>query len=104
MLVLDEPTANMDAESEERLFKTLGRLKGSITILIVTHDRDFVSSLTDRVLCIGRREGEGSTCVIVQHPLEAGSPEGEGSGTRFRILHSERIPDSCYGGEAGNTE
>jgi zinc transport system ATP-binding protein len=108
ILVLDEPTANMDAESEERLFKTLGRLKGSVTILIVTHDRDFVSSLTDRVLCLSRGEGEEKTCVILQHPLEAGSSEdggegGEAFGARSRVLHRRRIPaDLCCGEEAGN--
>ena len=107
ILVLDEPAANMDAESEERLFNTLGNLKGSATILIVTHDRDFVSSLTDRVLCIDQRGREGM--VIVQHPLEAGSaggPEGAAaSGGRFRVLHSESIPaDICCGGEAEGSE
>jgi zinc transport system ATP-binding protein len=50
--VLDEPTANMDSESEERLFETLGRLKGETTILMVTHDTDFAASLTDRALCL----------------------------------------------------
>ncbi|MDR1566291.1 MAG: metal ABC transporter ATP-binding protein, partial [Treponema sp.] len=34
ILILDEPTANMDTESEERLYKTLGKLKGGTTILI----------------------------------------------------------------------
>ena len=68
ILILDEPTANMDRESEDRLFATLGRLKGATTILIVTHDTGFVSALTDRVLCMGSREaGYG----IVQH-----APEG----------------------------
>jgi zinc transport system ATP-binding protein len=104
ILVLDEPAANMDAESEARLFKILGRLKGSTTILIVTHDRDFVSSLTDRVLCLG--EGAGGACVIVQHPLESGGGEGEGvSGSRSRVLHGESIPAGvCCGGEAVGTE
>jgi zinc transport system ATP-binding protein len=106
ILVLDEPTANMDAESEERLFKILGSLKGSTTILIVTHDRDFVSSLTDRVLCIGRGGGDGA---IVQHPLEAGSAGGrereDASGGRSRVLHEESIPaDNCYGGEEEGEE
>jgi zinc transport system ATP-binding protein len=104
ILVLDEPTANMDTESEARLFKILGGLKGSTTILIVTHDRDFVSSLTDRVLCIG--EEEGRACVIVQHPLRSGGGDGEdASGSRFRVLHGESIPaDICYGGDAGARE
>lgn len=108
ILVLDEPTANMDAGSEERLFKTLGSLKGSTTILIVTHDRDFVSSLTDRVLCIG--EGEGNPWGIVQHPLESGSAgggerEGGDAGSRSRVLHGKSMPaDNCYRGEEGPAE
>jgi zinc transport system ATP-binding protein len=80
LLALDEPTANMDAESEKRLYDTLGKLKGSTTVLIVTHDREFVSSLIDRVLCMG----EGG---LVQHQLE-GDAETHGA----RILHSASIP------------
>jgi zinc transport system ATP-binding protein len=57
ILALDEPTANMDAESEERLFSALKKLKGSATILIVTHDPAFARSLADRVLRIGREGG-----------------------------------------------
>jgi zinc transport system ATP-binding protein len=91
ILILDEPAANMDAESEERLFATLEKLKGSVTILIVTHDIDFVSSLTDRVLCMGNRAGKYG---IVQHRTE------EGEGRRSRVIHDESIPaDECYNGE-----
>jgi zinc transport system ATP-binding protein len=80
LLILDEPTANMDKESEDRLFNTLGILKGNTTILIVTHDRDFVSALVDRVLCIEKG-------CIVQHELDQES---------LRILHNECIPgDDC---------
>ncbi|MDR1597245.1 MAG: metal ABC transporter ATP-binding protein [Treponema sp.] len=88
ILILDEPTANMDRESEERLFITLGKLKGNTTILIVTHDTGFVSALTDRVLCIGSREA-GAAYGIVQHRTEA---EGDAA----RIIHGESIPgDQC---------
>jgi zinc transport system ATP-binding protein len=91
ILILDEPAANMDAESEERLFETLGKLKGRATILIVTHDPEFVSSLTDRVLCMGNRAGEYG---IVQHPTAAGE------GPHARVLHGESLPaDRCYDGE-----
>jgi zinc transport system ATP-binding protein len=91
ILILDEPSANMDAESEERLFKTLGRLKGRATILIVTHDIEFVSSLTDRVLCMGNRAGEYG---IVQHRTEGGE------GSRTRVIHDETIPaDECCNGD-----
>ena len=56
LIVLDEPTVNMDSESEKRLFETLRKLKGQSTILVVTHDSQFVSSLTDVVLCAGKDE------------------------------------------------
>jgi zinc transport system ATP-binding protein len=95
-LVLDEPTANMDAESEERLFKTLGNLKGNTTILIVTHDRDFVSSLVDRVLCMGT--WENGKPGIVQHRTAAADPPED---FRSRIIHNDSIPgDQCYKGES----
>jgi zinc transport system ATP-binding protein len=93
LLILDEPTANMDADSEERLFETLGKLKGNSTIFIVTHDMDFVSALTDRVLCMGdtyNRRG------IVQHRTEAappneGGPHGGAHMVRAKILHGENV-------------
>jgi zinc transport system ATP-binding protein len=96
LLILDEPTANMDSESEGRLFETLGKLKGSTTILIVTHDMHFVSALTGRVLCLGddaHRRG------IVQHRTEAAADDsvrhGE-SAPQARVLHGENIPaDDC---------
>jgi ABC-type multidrug transport system fused ATPase/permease subunit len=37
LLILDEPTANLDAESEELIWNTLLKIKGQITILIVSH-------------------------------------------------------------------
>jgi zinc transport system ATP-binding protein len=95
LLILDEPTANMDRESEERLFATLGKLKGSATILIVTHDTGFVSALTDRVLCMGSRE-DGAEYAIVQHRVENSEAPGA-----LRIVHDESIPgDRCVGEEA----
>ena len=97
LLILDEPTANLDAESERRLFETLEKIKDgpAATILIVTHDMDFVSVLTDRVFCLG-----GGYRGIVQHRTEAASRDGE-QGAKLpvaRILHGENIPDNeCCG-------
>jgi zinc transport system ATP-binding protein len=94
IFVLDEPTANMDSESEMQLFETLGKLKGNTTILIVTHDTDFVSVLTDRVLCLGINEGKRR---IVQHRIEAAGKNGHQSVQGARVLHNENIPaDDCY--------
>jgi len=43
----------MDVESERLLYETLGAYKGKVTIIVVTHDTQFVTSLTDRVLTLG---------------------------------------------------
>ena len=90
-LVLDEPTANMDAESEALLYKTLGDCKGRMTILIVTHDTEYVTSLTDRVLCLGENR------KIVQHQIEKNVSAGHGDAARqSRVLHGENISgDDC---------
>ena len=42
LLLLDEPTANIDAESEGAIFSYLKTLKGKKTILIVTHNFDAI--------------------------------------------------------------
>jgi zinc transport system ATP-binding protein len=88
LLVLDEPTANMDIESEKALYETLGAYKGKMTILIVTHDTEFVSSLTDRVLCLG------DSRRIIQHRTEVSDFNCHGgSGSEARVLHNEEV--SC---------
>jgi len=85
LIVLDEPTANMDAESEKRLYETLGAYKGTTTILIVTHDTEFVTSLTDRVLCLGNGR------KIVQHGVEINVHTGHGDEKHSKVLHGENI-------------
>jgi len=89
LLVLDEPTANMDAESEALLYKTLGGCKGKMTILIVTHDTEYVTSLTDKVLCLGENRR------IVQHHTEINTVIRHGGSTQeARVLHGENISGS----------
>ncbi len=99
LLVLDEPTANMDAESEDRLFKTLGGLKGSATILVVTHDTGFVSALTDAVFCVGER---GSGRSVVRHKVEPADHVANVlyGGPALQVLHDTELPEnSCCGGK-----
>lgn len=47
-LLLDEPTNHLDLQSKEILLKALQDYKG--TVLIVSHDRDFLQRLTTRIL------------------------------------------------------
>lgn len=55
LLLLDEPTANIDLSVEAQLLETLTRLREKMTILLVTHDLDLISAVGDSVLCVNRR-------------------------------------------------
>ncbi len=89
ILILDEPTTNMDQASEERLFYVLESLKKSTTIVVVTHDTEFVSGLTDVVLCTGK-ESEKSH-KIIRHNFEALN----GNKKVLRVLHNTELPENC---------
>ncbi len=54
ILFLDEPTASVDPEAEAQIHHLLLRLKGTMTILMVTHDLQGIIEKADRMLCIHR--------------------------------------------------
>ena len=51
VLLLDEPTASLDGESERRFLATLGRLRGHRTVLLVTH-RPTTAAAADRIIVL----------------------------------------------------
>ncbi len=95
LLILDEPTANMDVESEKRLYTVLGNLKKTATILIATHDTGFVSALTDVVLCV-TEDGKGSHHVVRHAAVPAEDVPVDLYGSHVvRILHDTDLPDDA---------
>ncbi len=60
LLLLDEPTANVDYQTEENLFSILQKLNSKMTILLVSHDLGFVSKYVKSVICVNRQ--------VVIHP------------------------------------
>lgn len=54
ILILDEPTANIDQRLEGDIFDLLAVLNARLTILVVSHDIAFISSYVDRVACLNR--------------------------------------------------
>lgn len=52
ILLLDEPTANIDSASEEIVFSLLESLRGKKTILLVTHDLKTAIEKVDKVALI----------------------------------------------------
>lgn len=60
LLLLDEPTANIDAAVGERLLDILESLNQRMTIVMVSHDLGFVSNIVGSVACVNRK--------VVIHP------------------------------------
>jgi zinc transport system ATP-binding protein len=54
ILILDEPTANIDQRVEADIFDLLKRLNQRMTILVVSHDVGFISRYVTRVACLNR--------------------------------------------------
>jgi zinc transport system ATP-binding protein len=62
ILLLDEPTANIDAFMSERFIKLVAELSKDRTVFFVTHDTGYVSEFTDRVFCVNTK--------LEEHPAE----------------------------------
>jgi len=54
ILLLDEPTASVDATMEKDIYDTLKMLNRNTTILLVTHDVGFVSYYVNKICCLNR--------------------------------------------------
>ena len=82
LLLLDEPTSNVDPEVQQSLFDMLQKLNKRMTILLVSHDLGFVSQVVRSVICVSRelvvhptseldgtliKEIYGGDCRLVRH-------------------------------------
>ncbi|MCC6157124.1 MAG: ABC transporter ATP-binding protein [Deltaproteobacteria bacterium] len=86
MLVLDEPTANLDIRVEREFYELLRKLNERLTIVIVSHDLSFVSTYVQSVVCVNRD--------VHTHPTRAISPEmmSDIYGGRMKIVvHDEKM-------------
>ncbi len=66
MVVLDEPSAGLDAEAREEIYATLRALrsKEGLTLVVISHDMSEVAALADTVLAL--RGGE----TVISGPTE----------------------------------
>jgi len=67
ILVMDEPSANLDPRSRRRLIELLKTFQH--TKIIATHDLDMAVDLCQRAIVLhhGRKTGDGSTTEIFQN-------------------------------------
>jgi len=84
LLLLDEPTANLDLAIEQELYELLRKLNEKLTIIMVSHDPAFVSQFVERVVCVNRR--------VAVHPTSEMEEEimNELYGRRVRMVRHDQ--------------
>jgi len=92
MLLLDEPTANVDAAVESRLSTLLRSLAARMTLMLITHDLGFVSESITHVVCVNRN--------VRIHPTAEVTPEMISMlyGTNVRMVRHDVQSDAYEGG------
>ena len=55
LLLLDEPTANIDPGAEEQFYGILDDLRQRMTVVTVSHDLGFVNRETDLIICVNKQ-------------------------------------------------
>lgn len=91
LLLLDEPTSNLDFESEEQLYELLNELNKRLTVILVSHDIKFVYRFVKNVVCVKR--------TVVRHPTSEIDERvgGDTLGGKFRVIQHDQVCD--WGGE-----
>jgi zinc transport system ATP-binding protein len=77
LLLLDEPTANLDVRVEQQFRQLLVDLNERLTIVLVSHDVGFVSEFVRKVVCVRRH--------VSVHPTE------ELTGDVLRDLYGQEL-------------
>lgn len=91
LLLLDEPTANVDQTVEAQLLETLRELSKRLSVLLVSHNLGFVSALVDHVLCVNRSVHVHPTTKMTGHTL------AELFGGEFSIVrHDQDCPEGDH--------
>lgn len=54
ILILDEPTSNIDMRAETDIFDLLKKLNTQMTIVVVSHDIGFISQYVSLIACLNR--------------------------------------------------
>jgi zinc transport system ATP-binding protein len=67
ILFLDEPTANIDIETQKQILKLLVSLKKEMTIVMVTHHLQSFIEHVNRVLCVQNTLTEFNKEEICEH-------------------------------------
>jgi len=70
LLLLDEPTASVDLKGQTDLYVLLKELNETVTIVVVSHDLNVLSSYVKCVACVNQRVFFHDTAEITEEMLE----------------------------------
>lgn len=91
ILLLDEPTSNLDIHMEEAFYELLVHLNQRMTVVLVSHDLGFVSRFVKTVVCVKQkvmvhptseidsgviREMYGDEIRVIRHDVDCGHFHG----------------------------
>jgi zinc transport system ATP-binding protein len=79
LMLLDEPTASIDAKGQAEFFRILKELNQEVTIVVVSHDLMVISRYAKSVACVNRTLYYHDEAEITEEMLNAMYPclEGE---------------------------
>lgn len=95
ILLLDEPTASVDAEASQNLYELLAHLNEHVTILLISHDTTAISRYVKTIGCVNHRlvyhreklltpemlaEGYGCAVDLIAHGVPHRVFDGHGTG------------------------
>ena len=68
VLLLDEPTENLDADQRNRLIQVIREYAKDRTCLVISHDLNFVAAVSDRIIVLdkGRVADEGTHTELLK--------------------------------------
>ncbi len=93
LLLLDEPTASVDATSREQIYALLSELNKSMTIILVTHDLLAVSAQVQKLACLNSRlvyHGEPELTENIVNNLYGCPVDLVAHGVPHRVLKEHR--------------
>jgi len=71
LLLLDEPTANVDSSSEQEIYELLHRLTERMSIVAVSHNLHVVSRQASHVACVNRTASMVPMASLTEEKLQA---------------------------------
>jgi len=95
ILLLDEPTASLDANSKSDIYDLLKKLNNDMTIILVTHDMGAISSYVNNIACLNTKlyyHGEAELSEEVLHQVYGCPVDLIAHGIPHRVFkeHEER--------------